>query len=108
MGITVAEFLILECSCRRWWWCLIVRPVTTAAGRADFACLDGLHTPSVLGGDGLLAEVPDRIGNPRADGIFRFLRNSVAFRVVFGAGAAPAYDAGRVFVNGDRRAGPKR
>lgn len=103
--MTVAELLIFKCS-RRWRWCLI-GPETTAARCADFACLDGLHAPSVLGGHGLLAEISDRIGYPRAIGILRFLRNSVAFRVVFGTGAASTYDAGRIFVDGDRRSGSK-
>lgn len=98
--MTVAKFLILEGGRRRRW-----RLVPTAAGRADFAGLDGLHTPSVLGGDGLLAEVPDRVGYPRAVGVLRFLRDSVALGVVFGAGASPADDAGRVLVDGDRRTG---
>lgn len=104
--MTVAEFLILKCN--RWWrWCLI-GPITTAAGGADFARFDGLHTPAVLGGNGFLAEIPYRIGNARAVGILRFLRNSVAFRVVVSAGAASAYNAGRVFVDGDGRTGSKR
>lgn len=103
--MTIAKFLILQCSRR--WGRRLIGPVTTAARSADFARLDGLHTPSVLGGDGLLAKISDRIRNPRAVGILRLLRDSVAFRVVFGAGATSAYDASRVLVDGDGRSGSK-
>lgn len=93
--MAVPEFLILERGRRRF------RSVAAAAGRAHFARLDRLHTSAVLGGYGFLAEVPDGVRYSGPAGVVRFLRYAVAFVVVFGAGAAATYDAGRVLVDGD-------
>lgn len=94
--MAVAEFLILEGG-------RLIRSVPAAAGCADFAGLDRLHTPSVLGGDRFLAEVPDGVRNAWAVRVFGLLRDPVAFIVVFGAGTSTAYDSGRVLVDGDGR-----
>lgn len=82
--------------CHYW----IGRFIATGCDRFAFVRFDGFLAPySVSCRNGFLRKTMNGVCDAGPSGIVRFRCDLVGFRVVFGAGASPTHNAGRVLVD---------